>query len=280
MGFEDNWSDSPPSQFDRSEAVSQFKQYIFENWKRGEGPCDGCPNHALKKKCFPSLGSGFAEAEIMIVGNSPGPRDRTELEINNKTRMIDPDELTNHPDFNGYPLSSFYDYTIEDIKSWTGIGTLRKRLIEDNRGLGTEIDSGKIYFTNAKKCSNIKGRDNDEAVSNCSSFLEKEIEIVDPSILVTWGLQAATGTAKAVGYDVSRLPNQTTALPSGDKQPIDSYIGYRETPTRYPDFITMPHWAFLGPNVGSISGFDANEYDNPEIQLYYDLSDLIDYFIE
>lgn len=276
MEFKNEWIDGFPDSFDRSQAISQYNQHLFENWKRNEGPCAGCPNYALKKKCFPSFGKGSGEAEIMIIGNSPGPRSRS-LEINNKGRKIDPDKLDSYPEFDGYPLASFYNYGIEDINNWSGISTLRKRLIEHSNGLDTDLSSNEIYFTNAKKCTNIMGRDNKAAVSNCNPFLEKEIEILDPSVIISWGLQAATGAAKAVGYDIDQLPQKSTALPQGDIQPIDSCIGIRETGDRFPCFITMPHWGLLGPNVNHIPGFDSSQYERPEIQLYYELASLIEY---
>ena len=274
MPFDEEWSDPQPDDYDRSEAISQFHQHLYEQWKRGEGPCRDCSNYEKKKKCYPSFGKGAAEAEIMIVGNSPGPRDRS-LEIDNKGRKIGQEKLDRQPEFDGHPLESFYNYGIDNINTWRGISTLRKRFIEGANGLNTDLTSGRFYFTNAKKCTNIEGRDNDEAVARCSQYLDKEIEIVSPSVVITWGMQAADGTARALGYETSMLPNRSTKLPQGDSQPTDSCIGIRQTDDRHPHFITMPHWALLGSNAKHIPGFEAGTHSNPEKQLYYELAHLV-----
>jgi len=278
MGFKQDWENSPPTGFNRSRAISEFRQHLFENWKRGEGPCNNCPNHIKKEKCFPAFGLGNSDAEIMIIGNSPGPRVR-ELEVDNKNRQIDPERLKKQPDFDGFPLVSFYNDNIEDINTWTGFGTVRKRFIEDTSGLNTVLGDNRIYFTNAKKCANIDSGKNEKAVTKCSSYLQKEIEIVNPSVIITWGLQAAKGAAQSLNYDLSNLPSNSMSLPRGDRQPTKSVIGFRETEDSHPDFITMPHWGMLGTNARHIPKFNVEDHDKPETYLYYQLADLVKHLI-
>lgn len=276
MDFSQDWSRGISGNFDPAEAVPQFKQHLYENWKRGDGPCARCPNRLFKESCEPSFGSGTAEADILLVGSSPGPRARS-LEQDNKSRVVNPARLDALEEFEGHALCTFYNRDISDIHNWQGFSTLRKRFIEDQRGLDSDLESGRFYFTNAKKCCNIEGADNGKALQKCGECLSREIELVNPDVVISWGMQAAKESARSVGYDTSGLPNRTMSLPAGDLRPTNSVIGFRDTTPR---LITMPHWAFLGPNLRHIPGFDPANHDSPASQLYFQLAELVNYLIE
>lgn len=265
---------------DRKIAVPQFWQHIFENWKHESGPCRGCPNHALKEKYFPATGQGDPEADIMILGNSPGPRPRDEVEISNDSRKVSPDRLEELSDFDGKSLHSMYGYSIEHVYKWNGIDTLRNHLIEHDNGLGMNLTED-VYLTNGKRCPNIAGCDNQEALRHCNDYLATEIGLVDPDVVVACGLQAAEAVARTIGYDLDKLPNKSSRLPLGDTRPFEhSVIGYREPHDEEIGFITLMHWAMDGPNIHHIPNFDVQRYNNPVKEYYYQVADVIQQFID
>lgn len=275
MAFEEAWSGDIPDGYDASDAVAQFKQHVYEHWLRGEGPCHGCPNRTDRRGCKPAIGMGNATSDLMLVGHVPGPGNR-DLETENRGRKIDPEKLEELPEFDGHPLFAFYGNHVEEIGNWNGISTMRKRFLEHDQGLGMEL--GDIYFTNAKKCPDILGKDSRGALSRCGSYLSKQIELVDPDVIVTWGREAAIGTARCLDYDTDNLPGRTMALMEGDVNPTSSFIGYRETD---PYLVTMPHWVgFMGSNIGKIPGFDPDEHRRPVRQLYYELADLVGHLMD
>lgn len=274
MDYQTEWADQIPEEGVPADTVPQFQQHIYEHWKREEGPCEGCNNRVFKERCHPDVGKGSVDADVMLVGSAPGPRNR-EIEVDNQSRKIDPLAKDDLPDFDGYPLYAFYGTTIEDMNEWSGISTLRSNLIEDERGLNVEL--GDLYFTNARKCPDISGYESGNASRRCASYLQTEIDLVRPQVIVTFGRSTAIAVARCLEYDESKFTRRTMEIMTGAVTPTCEFIGYHETD---PYLISMPHWAGLGRNLNRIPHFDPSDYEHPEKEIYYQLADLITYILQ
>jgi DNA polymerase len=77
-------------------------------------------------------------------------------------------------------------------------GQLLDRMI-----LAMGFDRGQVYIANVVKCRPPGNRDpKDEEIAACSGFLDRQIELVAPEVIVALGRFAAcrlTGTDKAMG---------------------------------------------------------------------------------
>jgi hypothetical protein len=268
--FENRWTAAIPDEFDKSDAAANLNQQIFEYWLREEGPCSGCPNHYQKAKCYPSDGMGNPDAELMFVGRVPGSPG--EIEDPDTERQVDRDKLAQQSEFDGPSLAAFYDHNIENMYDWAGIATVRNQLFQKDEVLDHELED--IYFTNVKKCHDVVGDDNETARDECIAYLQKELEIVEPDVIVTWGPDAAIGVADLLGYDRGRLPPDAMALPAGDTRPTSDFIGYR---MEDPVVITMPHWSGLGyKNYTDIPNYTPADYAEGGIKkVCQDLGELI-----
>lgn len=269
--YEDSWEIDLPDGFSKSKAIANLNQQIFENWLRQEGPCDGCPNYYRRKRCHPRDGMGNADADLMFVGRVPGSP--TDIEKPNSNRKADREKIRQQPDFQGLPLAALYNRKIEIMNDWNGISTLRKQLFDDDSGVQYGLED--IYFTNVKKCHDVVGDSNSTARDRCVSYLAKEIRLVDPEVIVTWGPDAAKGTSDVLQYDRDRLPSEVMKLPPGDSRPTSDFIGYRMSK---PYLITMPHWSGIrGGNYENIPGYSPEEFsDEGKIKkIYHELGELI-----
>lgn len=271
--YEDKWAIDLPDDFEKSNAIANLNQQIFEHWLRQEGPCDGCSNYYRKERCHPRDGRGNADANLMFVGRVPGSP--SEIEKPNSNRKADREKIQKQPEFQGKPLAAFYNRNIEKMYGWNGISTLRKQLFEDDFGVQYGLED--IYFTNVKKCHDVVGDSNSTARDRCVSYLANEIRLIEPEVIVTWGPDAAKGTSDVLQYDRDQLPNEVMKLPPGDTRPTSEFIGYRMAD---PYLITMPHWSGIrAGNYENIPGYYPEESsDEGEIKkIYHELGGLINH---
>lgn len=111
-----------------------------------------CRKCALRANCQQVVfGSGNPQAEIMFIGEAPGENeDKLGIPFVGSTGKI-------------------LDKTLSDIK----------------------INREDVYLTNICKCRPIKNRDPlPEELASCSSWLQNQIEIIKPKIIVTLGRYA------------------------------------------------------------------------------------------
>jgi DNA polymerase len=108
-----------------------------------------CPRCVLARTRSRTVpGSGPSTADIMFIGEAPGARE---------------DEL-------GYPF----------------VGAAGKFLDDLLRGIGLSRET--VYICNVVKCRPPGNRDPEAAeIAACSSYLDRQIAIVDPKVIVTLG---------------------------------------------------------------------------------------------
>lgn len=118
-----------------------------------------CLNCALRATCSRVVpGTGNPQAQIMFIGEAPGKKE----------------------DESGIPF----------------LGSSGKIL--DKMLAEIKIKREDVYLTNICKCRPPQNRDPlPEEVSTCLPWLEKEIEIIDPKIIVTLGKYALNSLASA-----------------------------------------------------------------------------------
>lgn len=125
----------------------------LEELKKQVELCEKCSQIKNKTKVF---GKGNKQAEIMIIGEAPGCE---EVE-------------------NGKPF----------------VGTAGKKL--DNYLIEAGFDKEKdIYFANVLKCRPIGNNEKDrrpkkDEIKNCRTFLERQIEIINPKVIILCGVTA------------------------------------------------------------------------------------------
>lgn len=270
------------------ELIPQLKQSIHTAWALGSGPCDGCPNRLMKKTCQPQFGAGSPTADLMFVAHTPGANDQYS---NGPNRKVNPEKIEGAPDVEIHPLQAGYGYSVKgELSNWTNaFSVFRNRFFDDNRGLAA-LTEGRIrgfedtYFTNAKKCSDIAGQNENQterARNQCKTYLELEMEYVSPDIVVTWGKNSARSVAEILNYDVEEIERtQSMSLLTGDSGTTeDLLIGYRDTSPR---MITMPHYSGLrGNNLNSIPGIDEIESAHGRIiEVYYQLAARVNRLLE
>ena len=91
-------------------------------------------------------GSGNVDSNIMFIGEGPGK----------------------HEDENGLPF----------------VGAAGKLLDELLQGIDLRRED--VYITNIVKCRPPQNRDpNPEEIASCNAYLERQIDLIDPSVIVT-----------------------------------------------------------------------------------------------
>lgn len=113
--------------------------------------CKLCSNEAIKV-----FGKGNEHAEIMIIGEAPG---------------------------------------CEEVKKREPfVGTAGKNLDKCLKEAGFDIEKD-IYFANVLKCRPIGNNEKDrrpkkDEIKNCRTFLEQQIEIINPKVIILCGVTA------------------------------------------------------------------------------------------
>ncbi len=142
---------------------------LLSELARQASGCELCPQ-LVESRTQVVFGSGPADAELMLVGEAPGASEDRE----------------------GFPFVG-------------ASGRLLDQLLE---GIGLARDE--VFIANVLKCRPPENRDpKPEEVANCSPWLERQLEIVNPAVVVTLG-------------------NFATRLLRGDPAPIGKVRGRPE----------------------------------------------------
>ncbi len=130
------------------------------------------------------FGSGHADAELMLIGEGPGAQE----------------------DRQGLPF----------------VGPAGELLTKILRAI--DVERSEVYIANVVKCRPPSNRDPEpEEVTACRGFLERQIELVRPRVIVALGrvaAQALLGTTEALGrlrgrwHDVRGVPTRATYHPA------------------------------------------------------------------
>ncbi len=119
------------------------------------------------------------------------------------------------------------DISKKFLEEWTG-GPVLKELLEPIDGLN--MDS--VWMADAIKCPPEGGIDDqtrNTEFAHCQTYLQEEIDQVNPDVIVALGKNACLRTLSALGVDRSRI---STAKECGRVFDTD------------PPVVTSPHWSY------------------------------------
>ncbi len=92
----------------------------------------------------------------------------------------------------------------EDKMGRPFVGAAGKLLDELLRSIG--LDRGKVYITNLVKCRPPNNRDPEpDEISSCSPYLETQIALINPKIIVTLGKHSTIYMLKKVDINVTSI---------------------------------------------------------------------------
>ncbi len=128
--------------------MSRDRRAVAEQALRAEASvCQRCPQLAANRTQV-VFGSGSVDAQVMFVGEAPGASEDRE----------------------GVPF----------------VGASGRLLDQLLAGIGIEREQ--VYITNVLKCRPPDNRDpQSEEIANCSGYLERQVELVEPIVVVTLG---------------------------------------------------------------------------------------------
>jgi DNA polymerase len=129
-----------------------------ENWEALRRACAGCQSCPLgETRTKLVFGDGNPDSEIMLIGEGPGEQ--------------------------------------EDLQGLPFVGPAGKLL--DSMLQMIDLDRSKVYIANIVKCRPPSNRDPQPTEQQaCRSWLDRQIELVDPKIIVCLGRIAAMGVIK------------------------------------------------------------------------------------
>ena len=126
---------------------------MTDSWERLEAECSGCRGCALGEgRHHLVFGTGSRQAEIMLIGEGPGEQE----------------------DLQGIPFVGPAGKLLDDMLEMIG------------------LDRSKVYIANIVKCRPPRNRDPlNQEMDACIAWLERQIALVDPKIVVCLGRIAA-----------------------------------------------------------------------------------------
>ena len=142
----------------RRGAIYSKEALIMDSWEKLKTECSGCHGCSLcETRLNLVFGVGNEQAEVMLIGEGPGEQE----------------------DRSGVPF----------------VGPAGKLL--DNMLEMIDLDRSKVYIANIVKCRPPKNRDPlPEEQQACRKWLERQMEIIDPKIIICLGRIAAAGMIK------------------------------------------------------------------------------------
>ena len=161
--------------------MPEFLDEIVTNATTKSGSCEGCPaTHSFREDGSPlsegvNPGLGHYDAEVMFVTIEPSPSHGRVIEWN----------TYNWAEYN----QRFYERLLNNWDS----GEAVREIIAPVEGVTTDT----VWVADSIKCPPLSGEDDedrDEEFDHCCSYLAREIEEVDPGVLVALGNRPATRT--------------------------------------------------------------------------------------
>lgn len=218
---------------------------INENWNENKGPCGRC-GICDPGGYTPKPGIFNEDASVLFLGHTPGEKDGKEKSKRSRLRKK---ERGNTPLTKEGQADSFLN------SNWSpGHKTMLKSMFGINHNPSYKTlkhPSESIYYTNIVKCPKLSGDPNDisaneadqrnsSAETNCPDYLEEELNLVQPEVIVIFG-----GDPFCVFNDYFELgldiESKDTADLIGKNLPIQEYrIDYFEFPVVV---IVAYHWA-------------------------------------
>lgn len=182
---------------------------IVSNAREGNGPCDGCPAQLDTHGEFVNPGLLSYEADLMFLTMDP-------------SHYID---WTTYEDWSDYNADKGEQFK----QNWPGGRALSKIL----DGIpGVTLDD--IWLADAIKCPVNNDRagnvDSDEVFTHCASYLKREIQSIQPQVIVTMGNDPAEQLLDGL-FEIG-----VGSISAGTK---DCGQIYKTTPR----VVISPHWA-------------------------------------
>lgn len=207
----------------KEQRFATWKQAVWDNWWEGEGNCSGCPIRCENHGANPDYGAFNPDADLMIVGLEPGAASEYVAEDSGgkprKYRTVPESEAQVPP-----RQHSEYAYDHKVLAEWDFYWSGPAKLF----GVGTSDEDGanrevvdrtprETYYTNALKCSKLaesEGSVEDPGVTNpetrneqariqCRAYLQEEVDLVNPDVVVTFGTEAFTHVMCALEREYS-----------------------------------------------------------------------------
>lgn len=197
----------------------EWTERIRDNALEGRGACEACPAFEDGRSCRVNPGLFDPDGEVMLVTIEPSHR-------------FDWDDYTDWEAYND-------DVTRKFLEEWTG-GPILESLLAPI----ADIDMNTVWMTDAIKCppeGGVDDRVRDEEFAHCRTYLQEEIELVAPDVVVALGKNACLRTLSVLGVDRDRV---STARECGRIVETD------------PPVVISPHWSYgwLGRATGDSWG--------------------------
>jgi uracil-DNA glycosylase len=223
---------------------------IWGNWRNNQDQCNGCPHYGAGGGDAPFYGVGSVsnDTEVIIVGKEPGQGDDP-TDADDIVRYIQSEYPGNFRDHRSKRIESTGMYEEYSNNLTALIALLRVRDI-------------KFYFTNLKKCRETDDGKTQEAISACSEYLFREIEALDPSVIVTLGGEAT----KSVYDKYPSVYQDYDDIPAGIRNADEPTKTKRITkdalrPRQAGDvtIISSVHFSYLGPNLEHVPSIPTED---------------------
>lgn len=197
--------------------MDSLQSEIWENSLYGDGPCEGCPKAGSE---FNHPGFFNFDADILVVEESPS---YSHFDFSSYERW---DEYESYQQF-------YEDDYLDSVLSWNPIQVFLEpvfaRFGMDDRELIDEV-----FMTSCVKCP-VSNRGFSEPFEHCSSYLHREIEEINPAVIITAGGLATKETAKILGVTPARA--NSVSISKQDWWGLSRF----ETD---PMMIHVPHWGY------------------------------------
>lgn len=143
---------------DATQTRREFRTYPVDDWEQTLASIDACQNCSLGSGCTRKVpGKGNPQADLMIIGEAPG-RD-------------------------------------EDLQGLPFVGRAGQLLDKMLKAIGLQTEQ--VYITNILKCRPPNNRDpQPEEVVACSQFLNAQIKLLQPKVLLSVGRISAQNLLK------------------------------------------------------------------------------------
>jgi len=232
---------------------------IWENWRHGSGPCDGCPMRDSNLTWEPYFGDGVIDADIAIIAETPGQGSSRRVAQNAPKPDLDVSSSLSEK------LSRRNN---NEIDGEDEVGQISFDLVSDRRiprrffemidGTFREDlnDRRRIYFTNAKKCKDIISEEsewkNGKGYIHCRSYIRSELDIVGPDLVLPLGQHATDLTFHELDSEwTGKLKSEIPIDFGNGLEPLPDKVrrveGYHVVPSY--------HWNYINQ-----SGYERQQY--------------------
>lgn len=198
---------------------------IYENWLDEESPCSECPIYDERGCRAPFYGHGtfneVGEVDVMVIGEAPGSANQedtpgTEREHRSCEKFIQ--NKRKNRIYDGFdPNSPYFEYLADGLQAefnavyFTNLMKCYNLEEQDSKGSGSWVDTDRLsssceYQYDAEKGLVAKGNLNKKAKQNCSHYLEREISVLNPSVVICLGKNHIAEAYDVLGIEVPDIP--------------------------------------------------------------------------